>query len=533
MKWFLRVLIALLVLMILVPAGWFAWLLTIRSARARQAMARGTLVTVAEDTTVITQPLRKDGYVNYLAALNNRAAEGVTPENNAAVPFWQAMGPSGIKPEMRSRYFQMLKMTPPPEKGDYYISFDEFLKKRRDAQDPHVLKLDEAGPEAESDYQRSAMRQPWSQEELPLVADWLAANEKPLALLVEASKRPRRFEPMLCGDSDEGKVFDASLGSFALSRDVGRALAAHAMLRLKLGKTDACWEDLLACHRFGRLTGQEPNTIQGLVAIAIDTMACEGDQAMLQHAPLTSAQAVKMRDDLAALPPLPNMVEKIDTSERFLFLDLVAGMARDGFDSMSGSPSESPVPKDAYVRATLDWDQILRMGNSWYDRMVVAGRKPARADREAEFVKIDKDLNEELKRHRDWMAMATTILFDKRSEQIGYIFISLMLPATRAAVNAQNRGEMQADLIRLGFALAAYRADHGSYPQKLGELTAQYIAKVPVDVFANDGPLHYALEGKGYLLYSVGPNGVDDGGRDREEGGKAGESWDDLPIRVK
>ena len=186
----------------------------------------------------------------------------------------------------------------------------------------------------------------------------------------------RGAEPMLCGDSDEGKVFDASLGSFALSRDVGRALAAHAMLRLKLGKTDACWEDLLACHRFGRLTGQEPNTIQGLVAISIDTMACEGDQAMLQHAPLTSAQAVKMRDDLAALPPLPNMVEKIDTSERFLFLDLVAGMARDGFDSMSGSLSKSPVPKDAYVRATLDWDQILRMGNSWYDRMVVAGRKP-------------------------------------------------------------------------------------------------------------------------------------------------------------
>ena len=78
------------------------------------------------------------------------------------------------------------------------------------------------------------------------------------------------------------------------------ALAARAMSRLKLGKTDACWEDLLACHRFGRLTGQGPNMIQGLVAIAIDTMACEGDQAVLQHAPLTPAQAAKMRDDLAA-----------------------------------------------------------------------------------------------------------------------------------------------------------------------------------------------------------------------------------------
>ena len=128
------------------------------------------------------------------------------------------------------------------------------------------------------------------------------------------------------------------------------------------------------------------------------------------------------------------------------------------------------------------------MGNSWYDRMVVAGRKPSPVDREAEFVKIETDLNEELKRHRDWRAMAATILFDKRSEQIGYIFISLMLPATRAAVNAQNRGEMQADLIRLGFAFAADCADHGGYPQKLGELTPQYIAKVPVDVSPTTAP---------------------------------------------
>jgi len=239
-----------------------------------------------------------------------------------------------------------------------------------------------------------------------------------------------------------------------------------------------------------------------------------------------------MRDDLAALPPIPNMVEMIDTWERFLFLDTVAGTARDGFDSMSGSPSTSPVPGDANARATLDWDQMLRMGNSWYDRIVVAGRKPARADRIAEFVRIENDLNEELKRRRSLRAIVATILFDERSEQIGYILISGFLPATRATVNAQNRGEMQADLIRLGFGLAAYRADHGNFPQKLGELIPQYIAKVPVDVFANDGPLHYALEGKGYLLYSVGPNGVDDGGRDREAGGKAGESWDDLPIRV-
>jgi hypothetical protein len=41
-------------------------------------------------------------------------------------------------------------------------------------------------------------------------------------------------------------------------------------------------------------------------------------------------------------------------------------------------------------------------------------------------------------------------------------------------------------------------------------------------------PIHYRLESKGFLLYSVGPNGKDDEGRewwDSPEG-------DDVPIRV-
>ena len=43
-------------------------------------------ITIGKETTYITEPLRPDGYPDYVAALNRRASEGVTPENNAARP---------------------------------------------------------------------------------------------------------------------------------------------------------------------------------------------------------------------------------------------------------------------------------------------------------------------------------------------------------------------------------------------------------------------------------------------------------------
>ena len=69
---------------------------------------------------------------------------------------------------------------------------------------------------------------------------------------------------------------------------------------------------------------------------------------------------------------------------------------------------------------------------------------------------------------------------------------------------------MQFELDKLAFALAAYRADQGSYPAKLADLKPKYVAEIPKDIF-NDGELHYRQEGTGCLLYSVGVNGQDDG----------------------
>jgi hypothetical protein len=54
-----------------------------------------------------------------------------------------------------------------------------------------------------------------------------------------------------------------------------------------------------------------------------------------------------------------------------------------------------------------------------------------------------------------------------------------------------------------------YRIAHGSLPATLEEL---HMADLPRDII-NGGPLHYRVKGEDYILYSVGWNETDDGGK--------------------
>ena len=59
-------------------------------------LSRPAVVTISPTTTYITAPLRADGYVDSVAAIDEMSSDGVTPENNSAVLFWQAIGPKSV-----------------------------------------------------------------------------------------------------------------------------------------------------------------------------------------------------------------------------------------------------------------------------------------------------------------------------------------------------------------------------------------------------------------------------------------------------
>ncbi|MCA9254148.1 MAG: hypothetical protein KDA33_00865, partial [Phycisphaerales bacterium] len=65
-------------------------------------------------------------------------------------------------------------------------------------------------------------------------------------------------------------------------------------------------------------------------------------------------------------------------------------------------------------------------------------------------------------------------------------------------------------------ALHNYRADFGEYPVDLKTLVPDFLARPPID-FAVRRPLRYERRGEGFVLYSIGADGVDNHGRTADE----------------
>lgn len=521
--------------------------------------SRARAPTISKETTYITEPLREDGYPDYVAALDRRLREGVTPENNAAVLLWKAVGPGEIWKEHRERYFEMLGIPPLPEKGDYFVDLDKYLAQQKDIARSAGAKSEPGATTDAYDLLAPALKRPWSKEEFPLLAAWLATNEKPLALVVEASNRSRRYDPLVGGKRTP--VIAVHLPAHSLYRSVCSALRARAMLRLKVGMVNEAWADLLTSHRLARLVGQSPMAIDAVIAGSLDEAACAGDQALLQNERLAAAQTSKMRQDLDRLPAMPPLADRYEIARRFEYLDAVLVACRDGtkaslvgLEPLTGLADDegwkglgelSDVKEWKGMKGTIrslrryshttetDWDLILRKGNLWYDRVVDACRQPNRAARRESLKRIDEDLRNLKETAADATSLESAMLVNPRlafSERLGQLCLIMLGPETlRADTQAADRGAMRFDLDKLAFSLAAYRADHGCYPERLADLTPKYVTDVPKDIFT-DADLHYRREGNGFLLYSVGINGKDDGAKTYEDR-KSNEDWDDLVIR--
>lgn len=82
-------------------------------------------------------------------------------------------------------------------------------------------------------------------------------------------------------------------------------------------------------------------------------------------------------------------------------------------------------------------------------------------------------------------------------------------------------------------AVERFRLARGFSPQTLDELVPQFLPEVPQDPF--DGmPLRYKHLPRGYVIYSVGPDGLDDGGKERPPSRKGSpDTLYDIPFTVE
>jgi len=303
------------------------------------------------------------------------------------------------------------------------------------------------------------------------------------------------------------------------------------MMRATDGDFETGWQDLLACHRLARLLQRGGTLMEMLIGIACEQMAAKSEAAYLDHSRLSSQQIMASWRELESLQAMPLVADKMELTERLVFLQMIQGFARYGPEYIDFSAGIIPKDKNFWSRLfthSSNFDVAFRNANYWFDRHVASLRVANRYDRARELTIMKNELWS-LKYHASNKSSIEKELLGpkERGEMIGNIMIGLLLPNFHKVQAAAERTEQAFRNLHLAFALAAYHADHRRYPQMLAELEPKYIDKIPDDLFSGQ-PLIYKLENDGYLLYSVGGNGIDDGGQSYDDDPKG----DDLVIRM-
>jgi hypothetical protein len=508
-------------------------------------------VPIGKETTYVDGPLAADGSIDYEAALNQRLAKGITPDKNAVALLWKAIGPKpgGFGPS--APHFKRLGIEEPPANGPYFIEPYRFMK------DTYGISFDEIAPIL--DDLEWARRRPWTENDYPRLAAWLKANKTALATAAEAVRRPGAYQPNI-STRGEKYPYGTLLSGFTMPSgtmlDLANAWSCRAMLRLGEGRPNEAWHDLFSCHRLSRVAGRSGTFMDALGGMALDEIACEGTVTYLDRGGLNAKQLQNCLDDLSKLPSVP-LADAVDLSERLILLDQLQALRRGGAKSIEKSLwgnvqakeftrkllAEGPLaikdfnwkeappefsPREREIVAALDWEPAFRACNRWHDRMVDALRIADRPGRDAALRRLEiglalmmgiadppKAFRAELARPN---AIKTASVWLIESE-----IASAVVTYTKVQ-DADDRVRQRQRHVRLAVVLSHYRREHGRYPAALDDVTPKYLRTLPEDLYSGERPI-YRLSEKGFVLYSVGKNGQDDGGR-----GQGADMADDQAI---
>ena len=329
-------------------------------------------------------------------------------------------------------------------------------------------------------------------------ADLLAAlsrYEPILREISEASRRPYCRFPIRYEDG--GAMLLPHLNYL---RSLARVYRLRALAELAVGNTDAAFEDVQMCLRLADKLKDEPTLISFLVRAAVlDTAAQPVWEGLVVH-----------RWNERQLAALQAGFEQAD-----LFASFVKAMRGERLCnyyyicSMREHPSQS-----GFVDALMNANDELSPTN-WLDHAVPSGwlyQNQLATDRfysEGYLPAIDEE-----HRRVDPQMFGNIDRSTKSMRITPYnVMRKLLVAGLGNAANHLARAQTSVDEAAVACALERYRLVHGQLPDTLPALVPEFLASVPHDVIDGE-PLRYRrLPDSQYVLYSVGWNGVDDGGQ--------------------
>ncbi|MCC9606626.1 hypothetical protein LOC68_16920 [Blastopirellula sp. JC732] len=474
-------------------------------------------IVVSKQTTHLTEPLRSNGLVDYEQALVEMQGKGVTPEENAAIPYLQATWPAGLAPEDQPIVCDAVQMPMPESFGMSSIYGDASQERivtwlnQQFAAEIKAGTIEPFANENALDVITQAYSHPWTREQLPPLADWLDEQAPHLAKLHEMNDRPKYFlpSPSLL-QPKQGLLLMLSLDTVQSQRDAQRVLIARAKLRIGENQPREAWDDIKTAFTLSDRHNRPGMIVELLVSIALREVACSALAELLDSGQCDSQLLDEIDDYLAKLPPMNDMARALDTTERYMGLDAAimistdAGAASELINDDGAMASLAKVPFDRNI-------MLIRI-NELYDRMTAALAIEDLEERKKATDQVQQDLETMAENFKTPGNLAGAIFSQKaRGEAISQLLCALLMPAVMLVGTPEERVNVRVQLLRVAVELEKWKLQSGDYPESLDELADSVNRALLKDPYAA-AQLRYERRAPGYLLYTLFIDRVDDGG---------------------
>lgn len=305
-------------------------------------------------------------------------------------------------------------------------------------------------------------------------------------------------------------------------RQMVRHLEQDLYLAVTEGNADRAMADLRAMRGLAHHASQLPFLMSQLFALAIDSSTQRDVRWLLHELPdlLSLEQMRIVRDEVLAADHVAMMLRGL-SDERTMFVDVVQRIFTDngqGDGVLSNRALLSSITYPPDVGGALG-------------EVVLATVAATRKQHLQEYDRHLHWIRELLDHPTPWLAESRPFSNERDgwvqrllSYRIRYpVLLQLLAPYERAADSAfQTRFEQSAT--RVAVALEIYRRKHAQYPKSLNDLVPDFLDAIPADLFDGE-PIRYKLTDAKPIIYSIGADRDDDGGRPPEPPETSPHDW--------
>jgi hypothetical protein len=349
-------------------------------------------------------------------------------------------------------------------------------------------------------------------EQKNLLKRWIQEQHDALELIVEGSRKPYYWRIYKSGGRNPNVMLGVLLPNLSDFRNLARTLRLRADLHAEQGEYEEAFDDLKSCYSFGRHLKGDKFLIEQLTGIALEAISVrtirdilakyEIDSKLLMDLQHSFEQIIENEKFTISLEAeklfIYDEIQRCFTDGHFggghLYLSRMISLSGDYHNDLAFEEIISPRqwPRAVNVLFTHpDKQQTREMADRFYDFWTTLSHKTL-AQIKADGINPEKEASKIIE---------------------GNVFLQILEPAlTRINhIACRNKTDVRATVAVL--AVKRFEKEKGRCPASMEELVkAGYLKKLPVDPFS-DGPFVYKMTDSGFILYSLGENLKDDGGK--------------------